>query len=225
MEKKDKQLWTQYQVTWEFHGNLFSSVPKNDEVVEDWLNSRKPKARPPDSRTIQEIQEEVVSTMLKEETLDEVEERISLGFQFDGTSLVVRGDTIRAHLKECAKTVGQSFVGKIEKEPMLGLKFTRGVYVKEYWLPIQRLNGDLATEPDGIADVFVHAQSRSGPVNALKKIDFVSQVQLHFTLMALTGIALSDIETVMQYGAIHGYAGERSRAEGRYVFTVQKIEN
>ena len=51
---------------------------------------------------------------------------------------------------------------------------------------------------------------------------------MDFTLLVLTAkgnkpsVAEEDLHTLMEYGGVHGYAGERSDGEGRYRFTLIK---
>ena len=221
---KPKALWMQYQVTWEFPGNLFSSTPKNPDLIEPWLQARKPKAIPPNARSIDQVQAEVVSTMLVEpETLEEQEKRVSLGFQYVEGAIHQRGATVRAHMKDCARIVGKMFVGKVKGEAMLGWKITNGLYVNEYWIPVTRPDGTPITQPDGNQELMVHAMGPTGPVNALKQVDYVTNVKMVFTINLLCGLHQTDLETIMQYGAMHGYAGERSMGEGRYVYTIEKL--
>jgi hypothetical protein len=223
--KEDKKLWTTHRITWEFPGKLCGSVPKNPEMVESWLNARRPGTVPPSARSITEIQSEVAASMVNDETTsnEDLEKRSWLGFQAPDGGLVMRGSTVRAHFKDCARIVNAMFIGKLEKEKSLGWKVTNGLYVEEYWVPIVRY-GIKVQVPDGSMDKAVHTMTRSGPINALKRIDFVSNVSLTFTLRLLCGLQMKDIETIMEYGAIHGYAGERSDGEGRYIFEQVGVE-
>lgn len=217
----DKQLWTAHRVQWSFDGKLCGQTPKNVEMVNSWLMARRPEATPPQARSIPEIQAEVAASMANEETVEEVEQRSWLGFQAQNGQLVMRGATVRAHLKDCARIISKMYVGKVKGESTLGWKIVNGLYVKEYWVPILR-DGIPVTVPDGYMDKAVHVQTRQGPMNALKRIDFLQGVTMTFTLQLLCGLKHSDIETIMQYGAIHGYAGERSEAEGRYVYEFEE---
>lgn len=217
--KEHKPLWTNYAVTWSFPDQLCGSVPKKAEMVEGWLDARKPDAIPPNTRTLQEVQEEVVATLLVDDT-DDVEKRVWEGFQTIDGGLVMRGATVRAHMKDCARTVGRMHIGKIKGEAMLGWKITNGLYVAEYWIPILRPDGQQVVIPDGFIDKSVHAQTPRGPINALKRFDYVENIVMKFTFKVLSSIAQSDLVTVMEYGCIHGYAGQRSEAYGRYIFEI-----
>ena len=222
MSKEAKQLWSSYRVTWTFPGNLFGSVPKRTELVAGWLEARKPKATPANSRSIPEIQEEVVSTLLEEDTPEEGAVRVALGFQSIDGSLVMRGATVRAHLKECARVVNTMYVGKIEKERSLQWKIVNGLYVDEYWIHIMR-DGQEVMSPTGSKELLVHAMTPRGPISSIKVVDFVSNVHLTFTMKLLCGVRIADVETIMQYGSVHGYAGERSMGEGRYLYAIEAL--
>jgi hypothetical protein len=154
-----------------------------------------------------------------------MERKVWLGFQTYNGGLVMRGATVRAHFKDCARVVNAMYVGKIEKEKSLQWKIVNGLYLpsEEYWIPILK-DGQPIRDADGYMDKSVHTMTRSGPINALKRIDFVTGVTLTFTLKLLCGIRLSDVEIIMQYGSEHGYAGERSDGEGKYVYEIHEAE-
>lgn len=222
-----KKLWWTYLVTWRFPNNLCASVPKSEGVIKGWLDARMPTAKPPDSKSIQEIQEEVASTMLSENIEQEnkvITQRTALGFQAIEGNLVVRGGTIRAHLKDCARIVSSQYVGKKKGVGSIAWKITQGLYVEEYWVPILRPDGEPIQKPDSVMERMVHAFGPQGMMNALKAIDTVTNVMLRFKLKIINGISLTDLETIMIYGAIHGYAGERSTGEGRYIWEIKEIE-
>jgi len=223
-KKTEKALWTRLQVTWEFPGRLCGSVPKDKELIKNWLEARKPDAVPPNARTIEEVQAEVAGTLANEESDESIEQRTWLTFQRVDDALVMRGATIRSHFKDCARIVGRMFVGKVQGESGLGWKITNGLYCEEYWVPILRPDGQPALQIDGSMDKTVHAQTRQGPISALKRIDFLTNVRMVFTLKLLCGLKVSDVETIMAYGSVHGYAGERSDGEGRYTYSIEKLD-
>ena len=59
-----KSLWTIYSVTFNFLNKLCASVPANPDLTKVWLESRQPRVKPPGGRSITEINEEVVSTLI-----------------------------------------------------------------------------------------------------------------------------------------------------------------
>lgn len=222
-----KPLWTHYRITWDFPDHLCGSVPKDPALIKGWLDARKPQARPPDSRSIPEIQAEVLSTMLSQETDEEVEQRTWLGFQAHPTTrhLVMGARTIRGHVKDCARIVSSAYVGTEKGVRSFSVRFVNGFYPVEYWIPILRREDNAhVLVPDGYQDKAIHVYGPQGQRNALKRFDYVTNVRMAFTVRVLPWLKRSDLETLFEYGAVHGYAGERSEGEGRYIYTIEPVE-
>lgn len=240
-------MWARYRVRWDFLTMLCGSVPADPEIVKTWMDSVKPKVKPPGARSIDQIQEEVFESMARGEEFDEKECNI-LTFQRHAGGCCIRAATIRAHLKECARKVGAYHVGRIGNEKAFATTFVDCVYhdPMQYWIPILRPDGSLVAKHDGEKDKPVHAKTQRGTIDALKRFEFIEPARLDFTLLILTAIGTKpgkqlkgglvaspvplptisekDLSTVMMYGAVHGYGGERGDGEGRYMFTITKEE-
>lgn len=216
-------LWSLYEVQWDGLNELCGSVPADPEIIRAWLESRRPKARPHDGKTINEIQEEVLASV---EVLDEAEFKI-LTFQRHDGQCVMRAGTIRAHIKECAKTISAQHVGRIEKERAFSTRVLAGVYLDETvrWVPILRPDGTPVTKHDGERDKPVRTRFGS----ALKRFEWIEPWRLNFPLKVLLSprggpsVAEEDLDTIFRYGGVHGYAGERGDGAGRYHFTITQI--
>ena len=78
-------------------------------------------------------------------------------------------------------------------------------------------------EADGRKDKAVHARGPTGqPINALKSFEYIEPAKLEFTLKVLgQSVQLSDLETLFQYGGVHGYGGERGDGEGKYIYRIE----
>jgi hypothetical protein len=223
-------MWTKYRVQWDFLGRLCGSVPADPEIVRAWLEARKPKVRAPASRSIDEIQEEVFATLAAEE------EPAAFGihvFQRVDGHLAQRAATIKAHLKDCAKVLSAQYIGNVRGERAFSTRVINGVYPdpKMYWIPVRRPDGSLVTKHDGEQDKPIHVRGPRGEqLNALKRYEWVEPARLDFCLLVLTSmgnkpsVSEEDLSTVMEYGGVHGYAGERGDGEGKYVFTIQREE-
>lgn len=220
-----KNIWTSYKVTWLFLTKLCASVPANPEIVEIWTKARRPKVRPPGGRSIAEINEEVVSTLIEGE---EEPEYSMLVFQRKDGQLVVRAGTVKAHMKDCARVLSTQYIGRVEGEKAFSTKIINGVYPDpiEYWLPIKRVDGSPLLQADGTHDKPVHAKGPRGiQINALKTFEYVEGARLDFTLMVLgKSVKEDDLHYLFSYGGVHGYAGERSDGEGKYSYTLELIE-
>ena len=189
-----------------------------------WLEARRPTVRPPGGKTIEEIASEVIETLAEPE-----EERLSiLTFQRNDKGLVLRAATIRAHLKDCARVLSSLYIGKIKGERSFATKVVNGLYPDErhYWIPILRPDGTPVETADGEKDKAIHVRGPHGePMNALKRFEFVEPARIDFTLKILGGcIKTSDLEHLLTYGGVHGYGGERSDGEGKYLFTLTEKE-
>lgn len=236
-------MWTYYRVTLLFLTKLCASVPGDPKIVEKWLAARQPKVRAPQSKSIDEIQTEVFATLAEPE---EEEPPQLLVFQKHEGRLVLRAATFRAHLKECARNVGKYYVGQLAGESSFSKRFVDTVYhdEREYWLPILRPEGDVVTEADGTFDKPIHVTDQRGrPHNALKTFEYVEPARFSVTVkiltvkpkavkrkatatepaVPLTCISVEDLETVLTYGGVHGYGGERGDGEGRYTFTIEPM--
>lgn len=229
--KKTKvpELWRRYELTMNFTGRLCASVPQSKELVRPWLESRMPSKKPEDGKSIAELEAEML------EKIEQIEERTLLGFERidngDKKGLVVRGGTIKAHIKDCADQI--KYALKIDA---LRSKVANKVYIAEYHVPILK-SGALVSEHDDVFEQPVHVMTAQGPRNALKVIRFVRTPTLRCTLMLLNEaskelksgktrggeVNIDVIRAVLEYGTIHGYGGERGMGEGRYTFELREM--
>lgn len=217
-----ESIWTIYRVRWEFLTRLCGSVPADPEIVKKWIEARAPRVKPAGAKSIQEINEEVLSTLSQQE---EEPEFSMLTFQRQNGGLVMRYGTVRAHLKDCARVLSAQYVGRIQGERAFSTRVINGVYLDEhaYWLPVMRPDGKPVRESDGFVDKAVHVRGPRGePLNALKRVEYVDPPSaIEFTLKVLgKSVTEDDLRILFEYGGVHGYAGERSDGEGRYDFTL-----
>jgi len=218
-------LWTFYRVRFNFLTKLCSSVPADPAIIQKWLEARQPAVKAPGAASINEINEEVLESIARGEG-EAPQDYQMLVFQRDNGVLVMRAATVRAHIKDCARQLSTMFVGKIQGEKAFSTRVVNGVYLDEhdYWLPILRDGFPLA-EPDGADDKPVHAMTPTGRINALKRFEYVWRPSLEFTLKVLgKAVTEADLHHLFTYGGTHGYAGERGDGEGRYEYTLDRIE-
>lgn len=220
-------LWVKYDVQWEILERLYGSVPADPQLVKKWLESRMPKTRPPDARSMESIQTEVVESILNAPEEEEIDYAM-LTFQTWDGGLAMRSDTVRAHLKDCARTVSAQYLGRVENERAFSTRVINGVYQdpQHPWVPIVRADGSRVIAPDGWEDRAVHVSTPQGRRSALKRIAYVFQPILRFRLFVLgDSISEEDLNTLMLYGGVHGYAGERSRDGGKYIAKIVRVED
>lgn len=111
-------MWTQFVLTMTFLNELCATMPADPQLWAGILEARKPTRRPPDTKSIQEIAEELLQTM---PTPDEEGPTISV-FQRSNGHLVVGTRTIRAHLKDCARVISSLYVGRIQGEKSFAVR-------------------------------------------------------------------------------------------------------
>lgn len=223
-----------YNVKLSFTGKLCGSTPMNPEMIRPWIEARRSKRKPPYEKSLDEIEADVkkslpVISSEKEtgETDQEMVDRITLGFQKNEDGLVMRGGTMKAHIKDCARILSTFSIGKIEGEKSFAVRVLNCLNVVEYWISILR-NGKPVKEADDYMDKSVHVQTMRGPRNALKKILYIEKAMIEFNLSSITNtngnpvVDKKDLEKIFEYGAVHGYGGERGDGEGRYAYAIEE---
>jgi hypothetical protein len=221
-------LWTEYRVRWDFipDHKLCGSVPADPEIIDAWVKARAPKVRPAGAKSIDEIREEVFETIAAGEAED-VPEYSVLVFQRHHGVLCMRASTIRAHLKDCARVLSAQHIDRIRGERAFSTRVINGLYLDEtvYWVPILRPDGTPVTKHDGEKDKAIHVRGPRGePLNAIKRFEYVEPARMDFTLKVLgKSVREQDLRILFNYGGVHGYAGERSDGEGKYVSTMEAL--
>lgn len=197
-------------MTWKFKEKLCGSVPQSRELIRPWLEARAPKVKPVDAIPLDELEEEVANS------IQETEERVTLGFQHDESGLYVRAGTIRAHIKDCSNQI----------KDLVGIKALRSkvanrVYIEPYKVYLYR-GDEIVKEEDGEEERPVHAITSKGPITALKRIRYVEKPVLRFRLLLLENKEVTEevLRAIFEYGAIHGYGGERGMGEGQYEYKI-----
>jgi len=229
----DPRMWASCKVTLNFVGRVCGSVPASEELVEKWLDSRKPSVRPPSGKSIAQLAEEVINRLPDIDLENqEIEKRTTLVFeQVDGV-MAVRAATLRAHIKDCTNQVQNQFIGVIGGERNFTTRVKNGLYVGEglrdngtELVPFLR-DGNPIKEIDGFQDRPVHFKTPRGEVSALKRFAYLLRPSLKFTVFILgKSVRPEDLQTILQYGAVHGYGGERSMQEGQYTYEIEFDEN
>lgn len=223
-ERKQVPLWMVYRVRLNFITKLCGSVPGDPELVKAWIAARKAQVRPPGGKSIDEIQEEVVASLMEpvgEETFS------MLVFQKDSGRIVIRAATLRAHWKDCSRVLSAQWIGKIKGERSFSTRVINGLYhdSRPYWTPVLRPNGEQILIHDGEQDKAIHVRGPRGePINALKRYQWIQPARIDFKLLVLgNSITMQDIEHLFRYGGVHGYGGERGDGEGRYWAEIEKL--
>jgi hypothetical protein len=223
--KDSAHMWTYYHVRWEFFHRVCGSIPADPALIQAWLDSRKPTVRPVGGKSIQEINEEVIATLAEIVPIEEQYQM--LVFQRVNGQVCARAGSIRAHMKDCSRQISSFYVGRIERERTFSMRVVNCVYLPTdcYWIPYRSMDGQILTESAGVSDKAAHAMTPRGPVSFLKRIEYLERPVLEFELKVLgPSVHEDDLHILFQYGGTHGYGGERGDGEGRYEYTLERIE-
>lgn len=229
-------MWKTYKVKMKFIGKLCGSVPIDPELIKNWLEARKPRVKPPGAKSIDETAKEVSNSVVNVNEQKEIEDRVTLAFQSHGGGLVMRGGTVKAHLKDCARVLSSLYMGKIQGERSLAIRVLNCINVQEYWIPLLRdgvLKGgapikEVIKEADNYFDKAVHVQTMRGPRNALKRILYLDKPEMTVHLSILENqssklvVSIDDLKKVFEFGCLKGFGGERGDGEGRYEFDINE---
>ena len=230
-------MWTEYDIEWKFLTKLCGSVPADPDIQRKWLESRQPKVRPQDARSLEEIQAEVAETTPTVE--EEEEERLAV-FQRAEGGLVMRMSTVRAHFKDCGRVMSSLYYGKPgkankgeESERSFNVRVLNGLYYPPdaYWIPILgQMDGNPLKEPSGLHNKTIHVQTRQGQRSAFKTFEYVEGAMMRFQVKVLTTpagkgvVSEGELEKLLEYGGTHGYGGERGDGEGRYAASFKRLK-
>ncbi|HAM40694.1 MAG TPA: hypothetical protein DCP69_04995 [Candidatus Omnitrophica bacterium] len=221
-------LWTRYRVRWTFLTRLCASVPADPDIMQAWINARQPRVKPAGALSIQEVNEEVLASIERGE--GEVDRSFSmLVFQRHNGGLVERAATTKAHMKDCAFQLRRIYIGKIQGELTLDNRVKNGIYPDEhtYWIPIMREDGTPVQEADGAYDKAIHVRGPRGEVlNAIKRFEYIEPPSVTEFILKVLGRSVSetDLHHLFEYGGTHGYAGERGDGEGKYSYTIERLD-
>lgn len=214
--------WTEYRVSKIGLTPLCGSVPSAPDIIAAWLEARQPRVRAPGARSMQEVNEEVLASLERGEEYDPVTSNV-LVFQRHHGICCVRYDTLRAHIKDCARVVS-GYTGRMQGERSFATKAVNGLYTdaKEYWVPVRRPDGEPVDKHDDELERAVHPKPG---ISALKKFERIMPWRIDFTLKVLTvggklAVAEDDLHTIFTYGGTHGYGGERGADGGKYEYTL-----
>jgi len=209
-------MWKRYEVELQMTGYFAASLPKTKEEIEQMLEHRMPAKPPEDFIPLDELANEVAE---KVGATEEEEEEVKYGwatFCRNEDGLYYEGRCVRGHLKDCANQVKDVIKPEIKS---LKAKVANKVYVMTDVIPLG------AKEIAGTVQRFVQVITRKGPRSTIKYVDYLEKPILKFRLNVLDdGIITDDIlNTIFEYGSVHGMGQERSQGWGRYTFTIRKL--
>lgn len=217
-EAAKKGMWLRYQVELQMTGRFAASLPRTREEIAAMLEQRMPVNPPEDYTPIDDLTEEVAVKLGATEG-EEDHEEVKFGwatFPRDDTGLYYEGRCIRGHLKDCATQVR----GFLEPEvKALKAKVANKVYVITDVIPLG------VKEPAGTEARYVQVMTRLGPRSTIKYVEYLEKPELTFELKVLNDDVITPeiLNTIFEYGSIHGMGQERSQGWGRYTFNITEL--
>ena len=209
-------MWKKYEAELQMTGRFAASLPQTKEEIQKMLENRMPVNPPTDFTPIDELVDLVAEKVTP--TLGEEEEEFKYGwatFPRNEEGLYYEGRCIRGHIKDCANQIRDLLEVKALKA-----KVANKVYVMTDVIPLG------ATEPVGTEQRFVQVMTRLGPRSTIKFIDYLEKPTLTFRLNVLDdGIITKEIlNSIFEYGSVHGLGQERSQGWGRYTFQISEVQ-
>jgi len=219
-------MWRKYEVELQMTGYFAASIPRAREDIEKMLEHRMP-AKPPEDfipldKLADEVAEKVGATEEGEEEAEEEEVKYGWAtFCRNEEGLYYEGRCVRGHIKDCATQIKNLLDPPVKA---LKSKVANKVYVMTDVIPLM-VDGVQAKEIEGTVQRFVQVMTRHGPRSTIKYIDYLEKPTLKFLLNVLDdGIITREIlDSIFEYGSIHGLGQERSQGWGRYTFTITEV--
>jgi hypothetical protein len=158
---------------------------------------------------------------LSAETMEALKESCWNGFKIDDQGLYLEGRQVKACLKESANIVkGMLNITALKQ------RLAERVYVVEETIPLS------VKQPSGSYEAMIHAMTAMGPINALKRVDYVERPVIRFTLRVLNEPLMNKdkkklppmdyLTTILAHAGENGLGADRSQGNGQ--FDVIKLE-
>lgn len=220
-------MWKRYGVKVQVENRLMGGLPKNPDVIKDWLEARKPsdaayrrlvaegEAAGTPVPTLEALGEDIA------QAVEPTEDKVWSGFKRDDTGLYIEPYQVKAHLKDAARVLmGFTSIKALRS------KVAERVYPEPPRIYLARQDGVIAQEPDGYWEHPVHIMTAQGPRSALKRNDYLETPQFSYQLRVLEDKVIGQelLEQLLEYGGVHGIMAERGLGMGKYVATLEEVE-
>lgn len=185
-----------FEVTIELLTEMLGTVPKDKEVYKTYVEGKRPAAQAGDA-----VDSEA-------DTVEEIEEKGWTGFHRNAKGLFVYDYFIKGFLKNAANVLKDD------------LKITAfRAKVGDYLFVEPREISLGVTEPAGVLERPLRAQTQQGPRVCLARSDYVAAgTQIKFWLRYLDNPKFkpTHIEAILEYGALQGLGQFRNGGYGRF---------
>jgi hypothetical protein len=203
-----RALYDIYRVSLRFRDKLCGGMPKNPDILKGWI-----------AATTEHNDEEtdVQAAEARAVLLTPTEEKSWNGFPEDASKgLFIWARQVKALFKECASMLRITVEKKGSKQI-----FQHGFEVKGADVADRLYLGK--TAPDGSDEGPIHVQTAQGPRTALKRVDYVTRVTLHFEVWILKTapaekrhVGKDELIHMLTFGQENGLGADRSQGHGKF---------
>lgn len=209
-------MWKKYNVELQMTGRFAASLPRTKEEIKKMLEIRMPVNPPADYIPIDELADIVAEEVGAVAGEEEGEFKYGWAtFPRNEEGLYYEGRCVRGHIKDCANQIKDVLEVKALKA-----KVANKVYVMTDIIPLG------AKEIAGTETRYVQVMTRLGPRSTIKYVDYLEKPTLKFRLNVLNDGIITDeiLNSIFEYGSVHGCGQERSQGWGRYAFPITITE-
>lgn len=211
-------LHRKYKVGLQFPGRVFGGVPKNPDLVQGWLEARKPtepalierKAAGEKITPIAQLAEQVIAQLPATED-EKATESVWTTFKVDkdGNALLEERH-IKALLREAVTTTGLARDRRGVKQVV-----QHGLFIKPQFTPIGKVGG--------FEERALHVMTAQGPRSALRRMDYVERKEPFFFEVWVVNssdkketVTGEDLARLFKVGEEIGLGASRSQSDGKF---------
>lgn len=199
-------LWNHVLVKLRFHDKLAGGVPRNEEVIRSWIESKNKELSAAE-------REKLVQATVSEmpDLTEEKSEKHREGFKSDEHGLYIENRCIKAMLKEA----GNVMKTMLEKTG-LKAKVAERVFVLG-----DRTHLHLDA-PSGTDERVVHAMTMQGPRTSIRLVDYAENAEISFVVAVLDDpsqkmrVTIDEVAELLRYAQFNGLGALRSQGYGQF---------
>jgi hypothetical protein len=197
---------------------LTGGIPKHPEIVRRWQEAHWPAGG--DEKAGKTLDAAVAET-LETITPDEEVKGIWTGFVEDGGYACLESRNLKAMFKESANIVKNMTVLYERGKPVsfLRAKVAERVFVNPRFIRVAPMDSVMSAERP------IHVMTRQGPRTALKRVDYVENVQFTCTVKVLNDGQIKDktLRTMLDYAQDGGLGTDRSVGSGTFTYELNEL--
>lgn len=219
--KDDINLFKNYSLTFRFADKLCGGVPKSEKAIEGWIRTNVEDKSKLD-QMIADTKQEMKVDELSKDDVDDLAKSAWNGFKSDDQGLYIEGRQIKSMFKESANVIKN-----VLNVSAFKARVAERVFVVEDKVHLRSASsGSIYTKPTDYYEGMVHAMTAMGKISALKRVDYVTDVAITFTLKVLDEKLVTkdkkrlDLPVYLAHLLTHaqenGIGAERSQGNGKF---------